>query len=327
MDQTIDFSQESKDLAQLRQEVGKVIVGQRALLDRLILSLLCNGHVLIEGIPGLAKTLIVNTLAKCLNASFGRVQFTPDLLPGDLTGTMIYNPSSQSFDIHKGPLFANIILADEINRSPAKVQSALLEAMQEHQVTLGGERYSLPEPFLVLATQNPIEQEGTYTLPEAQVDRFLFKLKLTYPSMEEEHLVMQRMAKTKPDLAVNQVMDLNVIIKMRDKVDQVYIDKSLERYILYIIDATRFPDKYGLDMTELVRFGASPRASLYLSLASRALALLNGRSYVIPQDIKELAPDILRHRIALSYRAEAKKIRSEDLIQMILQKVDVPQPE
>jgi MoxR-like ATPase len=321
---TIDFSRESAQLKGLRDEVAKVIVGQHDLIERMMLALLCNGHVLIEGIPGLAKTLTVTTLAQALNASFRRVQFTPDLLPGDLTGTMIYNQAQASFSAHQGPIFANLVLADEINRSPAKVQSALLEAMQERQVTIGDQAFPLPEPFLVLATQNPIEQEGTYALPEAQVDRFMFKLRVSYPTLAEEHEVLKRMSKTSGRFAVNKVLALSDIVAMRRKIDDVHMDESLERYILHIVDATRHPDTYGLDLADMIRFGASPRASIFLTLAARGEALLKGRSYVIPQDIKLLAPDVLRHRIALSYKAEARKLTSDALIERIISTIAVP---
>ncbi|MBF0198451.1 MAG: MoxR family ATPase [Planctomycetes bacterium] len=320
----IDFSKESQQLEVLRAEIGKVIVGQEDLVERLILAFLCNGHVLIEGIPGLAKTLTVNTLAQSLDATFSRIQFTPDLLPGDLTGTMIYNPGNGEFSTHQGPIFAHIVLADEINRSPAKVQSALLEAMQEKQVTLGGKVFTLPSPFLVLATQNPIEQEGTYPLPEAQVDRFMFKLRVSYPTFDEEHEVLKRMSRTDQKIDVKQVLSLESILEMRKKLELVHMDSSLEKYILHIVNATRKPAEYGLDQSEMIRFGASPRASIFMSLASRGEALLKGRSYVIPEDIKSVSLDILRHRIALSYKAEAKKVSSDHLIQNILDTVSIP---
>lgn len=320
----IDFSHESAQLQLLRDEVGKVIVGQKDLIERILLAMLCNGHVLIEGIPGLAKTLTITTLAQALDASFRRVQFTPDLLPGDLTGTMIYNPAQASFSAHQGPIFANLILADEINRSPAKVQSALLEAMQERQVTIGDQVYPLPVPFLVLATQNPIEQEGTYALPEAQVDRFMFKLRVTYPTLAEEHEVLRRMSRAVQRISVNKVLPLSAIVQMRSKLDQVHMDESLELYVLHLVDASRRPEAYGLDMGDLIRFGASPRATIFLTLAARGLALLKGRSYVVPQDVKDVAPDVLRHRIGLSYKAEARKLTADALIARILAAVVVP---
>lgn len=314
-----------ESISRLRQEVSKVIVGQDDLVERLIIALICQSHVLIEGIPGLAKTLTVNTLAQALGLSFSRVQFTPDLLPGDLTGTQIYNPNSGQFDTQKGPIFANIILADEINRSPAKVQSALLEAMQEKQVTLGKAIHPLPKPFLVLATQNPIEQEGTYPLPEAQVDRFMFKLKVVYPSFEDELVVLQRMSRPnqiKP--TIKPVFTANELALLCNKVGEIYLDPSLEKYILHIVTATRDPEQYGLPISDMIRFGASPRATINFALAARAVALLQGRDHVQPADIRSLAPDILRHRIALSYKAEAQNINSEQLIEQILAQVAIP---
>ncbi len=301
-------------ITRLQQEIAKVIVGQDALIERLIIALLCQSHVLIEGIPGLAKTLTVNTLAQALGLSFSRVQFTPDLLPGDLTGTQIYNPATCQFDIQKGPIFANLVLADEINRSPAKVQSALLEAMQEKQVTLGKESNLLPSPFLVLATQNPIEQEGTYPLPEAQVDRFMFKLKVSYPSFDEELEVLDRVSQpTSATPTVNAVLSAEELDNLCQHVSQVHI-----------VSASRFPSQYDLPITDLIRFGASPRGSINLSLAAKASALMQGRNHVQPEDIRRLAPDVLRHRIALSYKAEAQGITSEQLIEQILAKVAIP---
>ncbi len=314
-----------KSISKLRQEVAKVIVGQEDLVERLIIALMCQSHVLIEGIPGLAKTLTVNTLAQALGLSFSRVQFTPDLLPGDLTGTQIYNPSTGGFDTQKGPIFANIILADEINRSPAKVQSALLEAMQEKQVTLGKTIHPLPKPFLVLATQNPIEQEGTYPLPEAQVDRFMFKLKVVYPSFEEELVVLQRMStpnQVKP--TIESVITADELTLLCNKVGEIHLAPSLEKYILHLVTATRDPEQYGLPLSDMIRFGASPRATINLAMAARAVALLQGRDHVQPSDIRSLAPDILRHRIALSYKAEAQNIDSDQLIEQILAQVAIP---
>lgn len=308
----------------LREEISKVVVGQRALVDRLILALLCNGHVLIEGIPGLAKTLTINTLANALGVNFSRIQFTPDLLPGDLTGTMIYHPGSGNFDAHKGPVFANIVLADEINRSPAKVQSALLEAMQERQVSLGGHIYPLPKPFLVLATQNPVEQEGTYPLPEAQVDRFMFKLKVDYPSYEEEHEVLKRMSKPEATLDVNKVMSGEQLLDARKHLESIHMDESIEKYILHLVHATRDPRKYNIDIQEHLRFGASPRATINLALASKGRALMEGRDYVVPQDIADLCHDVFRHRLALTYRAEAKGLSSDDLVDRVLEGVELP---
>jgi MoxR-like ATPase len=301
----------------------KVIVGQKQLSERLLLALLCHGHVLIEGIPGLAKTLTVNTLSKTLGLSFSRIQFTPDLLPGDLTGTLIYQPNTGDFHTHLGPVFANIVLADEINRSPAKVQSALLEAMQEKQVTLGSDIHPLPSPFLVLATQNPVEQEGTYPLPEAQVDRFLFKLKVTYPSPEEELEVLQRMSNTKEAPKLDEKLSIEELLKARESINTVHMEPSLEKYIVKIVDATRFPEKYKLDIGPYLRFGASPRATIGLAIASKGLALMRGRDFVTPEDIQELSHDVLRHRLALSYKAEAKDLSSDDLITMIIDQVPV----
>jgi MoxR-like ATPase len=321
MSQTIESC--SATLQLVRERIGQVVVGQENLVERLLLALLCNGHVLLEGVPGVAKTLTVNSLAKAVDARFSRIQFTPDLLPGDLTGTLVYDPRDHSFSAEKGPIFANLLLADEINRAPAKVQSALLEAMQEKQVTLGKQTFDLPSPFLVLATQNPIEQEGTYPLPEAQVDRFMFKLKVGYPSMEQELLVMQRMARTAPPVEIEPVLTIEQLMALRSALEAVFIDEKVERYILRLVDATRYPQHYALDIARYVRFGASPRASIYLSLAARGHALMQQRSYVIPQDVKDVAHDILRHRLAISYRAEADSITSDDLLDQILSQVPV----
>jgi MoxR-like ATPase len=318
------YQKESRILQQVRTEVAKVIIGQEDLIDSLLLALLCNGHVLIEGIPGLAKTLAVTTLSQTLHASFNRIQFTPDLLPGDLIGTMMYNPKTNEFTPHQGPIFAHIILADEINRSPAKVQSALLEAMQEHQVSIGDSTYKLDEPFLVLATQNPVEQEGTYHLPEAQVDRFMFKLDVVYPSKEEEHRILKRMGKTKVDLNVDAVMEIADINRLRGMVDEVFMDEKLEHYILDLVQATRNPAPFGLDIANLIRYGASPRASIFLSVAARGRAMLNGRGYVIPQDVKDVALDVLRHRVLLTYEAAAEETTTEAILQQILETVEVP---
>lgn len=313
----------SETLKAVRERVAHVVVGQESLIDRLILALLCNGHVLLEGVPGVAKTLTVNSLAKAIHAQFSRIQFTPDLLPGDLTGTLVYDPREHTFTAEKGPIFANLLLADEINRAPAKVQSALLEAMQEKQVTLGKETFNLPSPFLVLATQNPIEQEGTYALPEAQVDRFMFKLKVGYPSMDEELIVMQRMASTVALPEVEAVLTIEALMEMRAQLEAVFIDEKVERYILRLVNATRNPATYDLDLERYLRFGASPRASIFLSLAARGNALMLGRDYTTPQDVKDVAHDILRHRMAISYRAEAESITSDDLLDQILLKVPV----
>lgn len=321
---TAGTPQKQDQFTKLRTEISKVVVGQTDLVDRLILAMLCNGHVLIEGIPGLAKTLTINTLAKAMGVSFSRIQFTPDLLPGDLTGTMIYHPGSGKFDAHKGPIFTNIVLADEINRSPAKVQSALLEAMQERQVSLGGEVHLLPKPFLVLATQNPVEQEGTYPLPEAQVDRFMFKLKVDYPTFNDEHEVLKRMSKPESNIEVNEAMSGEELMSIRSKMKDIHMDESLEKYILHLVHATRDPQKYGIDIQEHLRFGASPRATINLALASKGRALMQGRDYVVPQDVADLCHDVMRHRLALTYRAEAKGLTSDDLVDRVLEKVDLP---
>ncbi len=310
-------------LEKVRESIAEVIVGQEPLVDRLLLALLCDGHVLIEGVPGVAKTLVITTLAQSMKANFSRVQFTPDLLPSDLVGSLVYDPREHTFTAEKGPVFANLLLADEINRAPAKVQSALLESMQEKQVTLGKETYRLPHPFLVLATQNPIEQEGTYTLPEAQVDRFMFKLKVGYPSLEDEHQIMRRMARSAPKTSVEPVIDLKDILETRGLLDKVFIDEKVEKYILRLVDATRNPSAYGIDISRYLRFGASPRATIFLSLAARGLAMLNQREFAVPQDIKDVAGDVLRHRMALSYRAEAEGLTSDDLIEKILNTVPI----
>ncbi|HCQ37635.1 MAG TPA: ATPase [Verrucomicrobiales bacterium] len=308
----------------VKEEISRVLVGQQELVDRLLIGLLCNGHILLEGMPGLAKTLSVKALAGTLNLDFSRLQFTPDLLPSDLVGTMIYNPNEQTFAPKLGPIFANVILADEINRAPAKVQSALLEAMQERQVTLGETSYSLPTPFLVLATQNPIDQEGTYQLPEAQLDRFLLKVAVGYPEREEELLIMDRMASTSPPKETKPVVRAESIQASRDLLDDIYIDHTLREYIVDLVNATRYPAKIDTRLKTLLRSGASPRASINLALASRARAFMDGRSFVTPQDIKILARDVLRHRILLSYEAEAEDINPEMIIERILSKVPVP---
>jgi MoxR-like ATPase len=320
---TSPISSYSDTLQEVRQQIGQLVVGQSDLIDRLLLALLCNGHVLLEGVPGVAKTLTINSLARAIDASFSRIQFTPDLLPGDLTGTLVYDPREHVFTAEKGPIFANLLLADEINRAPAKVQSALLEAMQEKQVTLGKETFPLPKPFLVLATQNPIEQEGTYMLPEAQVDRFMFKLKVGYPSMEDELIVMQRMARTEALPEIKAVMSIEQLLELRGVLEKVFIDEKVERYIIRLVDATRHPANYGLELDRYLRFGASPRASIYLSLAARGHALMLGRDYTTPQDVKDVSHDILRHRMAISYRAEAEAITSDDLLDKILSAVPV----
>ncbi len=311
-------------LQRIRSEIGKVIVGQEYLVDRLLLAMLCNNHLLIEGVPGLAKTLSVTTLARVVQATFSRIQFTPDLLPADLIGTMIYNPKSGDFSTKKGPVFANIVLADEINRAPAKVQSALLEAMQERQVTIGDDTFHLDDPFLVMATQNPVEQEGTYPLPEAQVDRFMLKLKISYPSKEQELKIMRAMAKTKTKIDVDPVLQPADIIRLRELADDIYIDSKIEEYIVNLIEATRDPAKYKLDIADLIRYGASPRATIYLAMAARANALLMGRGYVTPQDVKDVGMDVLRHRVIITYEAEAEEMSSEDIVQRIFDNVEVP---
>ena len=308
----------------LREEIGKVVVGQRYVIDRLLIGLLGNGHVLLEGVPGLAKTLSVKTLAQAIDASFHRVQFTPDLLPADLIGTLIYSPRDGQFTTRKGPVFANLILADEINRAPAKVQSALLEAMQERQVTIGDETFPLPEPFLVLATQNPVEQEGTYPLPEAQVDRFMLKLSVGYPSREEERLILDRMGSTQPPAPVKPVIHPNDIVVARRLVDSIYMDDKVKEYIIDLVVATRDPQAFKLDLAPFIQYGASPRATLYLTLAARSHAFLSGRGYVTPQDVKSIGADVLRHRITISYEAEAEEMTSDTIVQRIFDGVPVP---
>ena len=308
----------------VKQEMAKVVVGQQELVNRLILSLLCKGHVLLEGVPGLAKTLSVKALAGTMQAAFSRIQFTPDLLPADLLGTMIYNPDTRQFTAKKGPVFANLILADEINRAPAKVQSALLEAMQERQVTLGETTYPLPDPFLVLATQNPIEQEGTYQLPEAQLDRFLFKVMVDYPGSDEELKVLEMMSSTHAAPTTSPVVTVEEINESRDLMNQIFIDPAVQRYIVDLVRATRTPERVDSRLEGMVRAGASPRATINLALAGKALAFTRGRGYVTPQDIKDLAHDILRHRILLSYEAEAANKTSDNVIDSILSKVPVP---
>ena len=308
----------------LRQEISNTIVGQGYMIDRLLIGLLSNGHILLEGVPGLAKTLCVTTLAKAVKANFKRIQFTPDLLPADLIGTMIYNPKDGTFTTKKGPIFANLILADEINRAPAKVQSALLEAMQEHQVTIGDQSFPLDEPFLVLATQNPIEQEGTYPLPEAQVDRFMLKLKITYPNKKEEKEIQKRMASTSVKTEVSPIITPAEIMEARKIVDSIYIDEKVSDYILDIIFATREPDTYKLPFKEHIQYGASPRATIALTIASKAHAFLQGRGFVTPQDVKSVGPDVLRHRVIVSYEAEAEGMTSDDVVQKIFDEIQVP---
>ena len=311
-------------LASVRHEISKVIVGQEALIDGLLLALLCNNHVLIEGVPGLAKTLSVTTLARILQASFQRIQFTPDLLPADLIGTMIFSPQDGGFSTKKGPIFANVVLADEINRAPAKVQSALLEAMQERQVTIGAASYPLEDPFLVLATQNPIEQEGTYPLPEAQIDRFMLKLRVGYPSRKQELEILRRMARSTVNHQVRPVLSPVDVVRLRELADSVYMDAKIEEYIVDLIEATRNPERYKLEIQDWIRHGASPRATIYLAMASRAYAMLRGRGYVTPQDVKSVAMDVLRHRIMVTYEAEAEELTAEDIVQRVLDGVEVP---
>jgi MoxR-like ATPase len=308
----------------LMSEMSKVVVGQTYLVERLIIGLLANGHVLLEGVPGLAKTLSVKTLAQCLSVKFARLQFTPDLLPADLIGTQIYNPQSGGFTTRKGPIFANLVLADEINRAPAKVQSALLEAMQEKQVTIGDQTFKLEEPFLVLATQNPIEQEGTYPLPEAQVDRFMLKLKIVYPSRAEERQVLDLMARTGPPPSAQAVVTSKEIFEGRKVVNDIYIDDKVKDYIVDVVCATREPETYKIQLQGMIQLGASPRATIALTLAAKAFAFLRGRGYVTPQDVKSIGMDVLRHRVAITYEAEAEEKTSETIVQKIFNELPVP---
>ncbi len=328
MKSTQEITQEVQTLGQwipaLREEVSHVVVGQKYLIDRLLLGLLANGHLLLEGVPGLAKTLAVKTVAACIQTGFQRLQFTPDLLPADLIGTLIYNPRTGEFTTKLGPIFSNLILADEINRAPAKVQSALLEAMQERQVTIGEKTYPLPDPFLVLATQNPLEQEGTYQLPEAQLDRFMLKLNVAYPSKPEERTILDLMATSAPDLRVKPVLAPTQIVAARDVVNQIYIDDRVKDYIVDVVFATREAATYNLRLEGLIRYGASPRATIYLALGARAHAFLNGRGYVTPQDVKSVGADVLRHRIIVSYEAEAEGVTSETIIERIFAGLPVP---
>ncbi|HZV68859.1 MAG TPA: AAA family ATPase [Saprospiraceae bacterium] len=316
---------ESAFVERIIEASGRVIVGQSHMINRLLLGLLADGHVLLEGLPGLAKTLAIKTLASTIDAGFSRIQFTPDLLPADIIGTMIYNPASSQFSVRKGPIFAQFILADEINRAPAKVQSALLEAMQERQVTIGGETFKLKEPFLVLATQNPIEQEGTYNLPEAQVDRFMFKVKIGYPEKAEERMIMQRSLTGEMNIKLQPVATPEDILSARKIVRRVYTDEKIENYILDIVFATRQPESIGLSkLKPLISYGASPRASINLMIASKAMAFMKRRAYVIPEDVRQVCPDIMRHRIGLSYEAEAENVSQEDIIKTILNSIEVP---
>jgi MoxR-like ATPase len=322
-DITREVAEKSPLLRNVLQEMRKVMVGQDYLLERLLIGLIANGHILVEGVPGLAKTTAVKTLAQTIHTSFQRIQFTPDLLPADLIGTQVYLPKSGEFSIKKGPVFTNILLADEINRAPAKVQSALLECMQERQVTIGDTTFPLAEPFLVMATQNPIEQEGTYPLPEAQVDRFMLKLKVIYPSKAEEKEIMKRIAGRTLQM-IQPVTTPEEILAVRNVVDQIYIDEKLQDYIVEVVFATREPKVFGIDMEHLIHFGASPRASIYLNQAARAYAFLQGRGYVTPQDIKSIGRDVLRHRIIVSYEAEAENLTTDDIITKIFDNIEVP---
>jgi MoxR-like ATPase len=328
MKSTQEITREVQELGRwipdLRRQVSHVVVGQKYLVDRLLLGLLANGHILLEGVPGLAKTLTVKTMASAIQTGFQRLQFTPDLLPADLIGTLIYNPRTGEFTTKLGPIFSNLILADEINRAPAKVQSALLEAMQERQVTIGEQTYPLSDPFLVLATQNPIEQEGTYQLPEAQLDRFMFKLNIGYPEKSEERTILDLMATSAPDLRVDAVIEPKQIIAARNVVNEIYIDDRVKDYIVDVVWATREPTSYNLPLEGLIRYGASPRATIYLALGARAHAFLNGRGYVTPQDVKSIGPDVLRHRIIVSYEAEAEAVTSETIIERIFAGLPVP---
>jgi len=308
----------------LFNELSKVIVGQQYLVERLVIGLLANGHVLLEGVPGLAKTLAVKSLANCMHVKFARLQFTPDMLPADVIGTQVYNPQSGSFSTRKGPVFANLVLADEINRAPAKVQSALLEAMQEKQVTIGDQTYRLEEPFLVLATQNPIEQEGTYPLPEAQVDRFMLKLKIGYPTRAEERQILDMMARTSGQPHTEAVVDAQQILKAREVINDIYVDDKVKDYIVDLVCATRDPDHYKIAVKEFIQLGASPRATIALTLAAKAYAFLKGRGYVTPQDVKSIGMDVLRHRVAITYEAEAEEKTSENIIQKIFDELPVP---
>jgi len=318
------IQQESAFVDILSMEMGKVIVGQKHLVENLMIALLANGHILLEGVPGLAKTLAISTLSQAVDAKFSRIQFTPDLLPADITGTLIYSQKKEQFEVHKGPVFANFVLADEINRAPAKVQSALLEAMQERHVTLGEQTYALPEPFLVMATQNPIEQEGTYPLPEAQVDRFMLKVIVDYPKKEEERMIV-RMNNSGTFPKAQAVVKPEDIVRARELVREVYMDEKIEKYIVDIVYATRTPEDYGLgNLKDLISFGASPRASISLSLAAKAYAFIKRRGYVIPEDVRAVCPEVLRHRIGLTYEAEAENVTTENIIEQVINAVIVP---
>ena len=319
------IAKDSKFVPSLRDSIAEVIVGQHELIDKILIGMLANGHLLLEGVPGLAKTLTVNTLASSINTSFQRIQFTPDMLPADLIGTLIFNQKTSGFETKKGPIFSNIILADEINRAPSKVQSALLEAMQERQVTIGESTFKLGKPFLVLATQNPIEQEGTYTLPEAQVDRFMMKLKVDYPKKDEERQIIRSSARTEPIKIKKSKIKATAITKAQQSINDIYVDEKVEEYILNLVFCTRNPSNYNLpDLSHLIENGASPRASISLILASKARAFLEGRGYITPEDVRFIGKDVLRHRIILSYEAEAEEISSEDIIQRLFDSIEIP---
>jgi len=319
-----DVETTNRWIQEVREETGRVIVGQKSLIDRLLIGLLTNGHILLEGVPGLAKTLAVRTLAAVIRTQFKRIQFTPDLLPADVMGTQVYNPREGSFQAKLGPVFANLILADEINRAPAKVQSALLEAMQERQVTIGDQTFRLPDPFLVLATQNPLEQEGTYPLPEAQLDRFMLKVHISYPSKAEERTIVDAMATSAPSLAVTPKVHPEEIAQARAVVNRVFVDDQIKNYIVDIVQATRDPAAYKLDLVGMIRYGASPRGTINLTLAARAYAFLQGRNYVTPHDVKTVAPDVLRHRVIITYEAEAENVTSDRVVARILNAIPVP---
>ena len=319
------IARESTFVDDLKKALGLVIVGQDDLINRILIGLLANGHILLEGVPGLAKTLTVKTLAQLINTQFQRIQFTPDMLPADLLGTLIFNQKNGSFETRKGPIFANLILADEINRAPAKVQSALLEAMQERQVTIGDETFKLEAPFLVMATQNPIEQEGTYPLPEAQVDRFMLKLRVDYPGKDEERAILKRMASTQMSDSVTAVVDVDHILKAQNVIDDIYVDEKVEDYVLNLVFATRDPGEYNLgDMDNLIEYGASPRATINLILAAKARAFLQHRGYVTPEDVRYVGRDVLRHRVILTYEAEAEELTSEDILQRLFDSIEIP---
>jgi MoxR-like ATPase len=314
----------SQHLKEVRAEIQKVVVGQQELIDRLLMAMVARGHVLLEGLPGLAKTLTINSLARASQCSFQRIQFTPDLLPADITGTLIYEASKGTYSTRKGPIFANMVLADEINRAPAKVQSALLEAMQEHQVTIGDSTFKLPDPFFVLATQNPIEQEGTYALPEAQMDRFMMKVVVGYPTEAEEKVILDRMASTKPNMTLTPRVTPEEVLAMQDLVNKIYVDEQVKDYVIRLVFATRNADKISQELKQFIRIGASPRATINLTLTARAAALLAGRAYVTPDDVKLIAHDVLRHRILLTYEAEAEEVTTDSIVATVLEKVAVP---